>query len=187
MRLFVALELPDRVREGIRRLQAELRSELPAARWVAPERQHLTLVFLGEQPGEVGATLEERLAAAFGEALPLRLKLAEPGFFPARGRARVAWLGVRLSAPLHQLQSRLVRATRDLLSATEARRPYRPHLTMARPRRPWSSVDRVRFLEVAGAWGEDWTVDRGVLLESVVGGGPGVYRPVAFWAAQGAS
>ena len=43
-RLFVAIELPEDVRERL----AGLCNGLPGARWVPPENQHLTLRFIGE-------------------------------------------------------------------------------------------------------------------------------------------
>ena len=47
LRLFVAFELPERLREETGRRMAEARRALPPARWVRAEGLHLTLKFLG--------------------------------------------------------------------------------------------------------------------------------------------
>ena len=62
MRLFIAVNLPDPVREGLWRAAAKLRDHDFPVRWVRPEGLHLTLKFLGEVPGE----REPELVAALG-------------------------------------------------------------------------------------------------------------------------
>ena len=47
MRLFVALDLPEEVRQKFRELIATIRQEHPHARWVRPEGIHVTLKFVG--------------------------------------------------------------------------------------------------------------------------------------------
>ena len=69
MRLFVAVDLDDRLRHEVARLIARMRSEARDERssriaWVAPDRLHLTLHFLGDVEGETAAQLAERVAAA---------------------------------------------------------------------------------------------------------------------------
>ena len=50
MRCFVAVDLPEGVRDALERAQASLRSRAPRAdvRWVDPAGLHVTLKFLGE-------------------------------------------------------------------------------------------------------------------------------------------
>ena len=65
MRLFVAVDLDDRLRHEVARLIARMRSEARDERssriaWVAPDRLHLTLHFIGpvarERVDEAGRT-----------------------------------------------------------------------------------------------------------------------------------
>lgn len=59
MRLFVALSLPEPVREAL----SALANGLPGARWVPPENMHLTLRFIGEVDGRDARDVDDALAA----------------------------------------------------------------------------------------------------------------------------
>lgn len=50
-RLFFALVPSAGEREGLRHRAEDLKAAFPQARWVRPERYHLTLHFLGESDG----------------------------------------------------------------------------------------------------------------------------------------
>ena len=52
MRLFVALDIDDAIRERIARFLDGVRGFAPDARWVRPESLHVTLKFIGEKPEE---------------------------------------------------------------------------------------------------------------------------------------
>jgi 2'-5' RNA ligase len=128
LRLFVALDLPDAVRDGI---EAWSRGELadPALRRVAPAALHMTLAFLGHRPAaEVGA-----IAAAVEAEMPPApsIELLDPVPRPARGRPRLYALPARSPAAVElqaDLQARLVAAG---LYEPE-KRPFWPHVTVAR-------------------------------------------------------
>lgn len=124
-RLFVALDLPDVIRE---RLSA-LCCGLPGARWVAPEQMHLTLRFIGDVDSTIFRDVREALCEVRGERLSLRLEGI--GFFPPRGKPRVVWVGIAANEKLVRLRNRiesiLVRAGLE----PEGRK-YSPHITLAR-------------------------------------------------------
>jgi len=50
MRLFIALDLDNPIRERISRFVEGVQNFAPDARWVKPESLHVTLKFIGEQP-----------------------------------------------------------------------------------------------------------------------------------------
>ncbi len=134
-RLFVAVPVPG----GTLRAMVDWTGEWGARRrgWrpVRPEGIHLTLRFLGEtDPGLVDSLAEslERVAAA---ARPLAVTAAGWGVFPGPGRPRVLWAGLRGELdPLAGLARAVEEAVVDLGFSRE-RRPFRPHLTLARARR----------------------------------------------------
>jgi RNA 2',3'-cyclic 3'-phosphodiesterase len=127
-RLFVALDLPNEVREGIVAWQ---RSELgdPALRPVKPESLHMTLVFLGYHPER---EIERIAEAALVDATAPEIRLEpEPVGVPRGKRPRL----IALDAPSDgavELQSRIeLRLVEERFYEPE-KRPFWPHLTVAR-------------------------------------------------------
>ncbi|MHB1133054.1 MAG: RNA 2',3'-cyclic phosphodiesterase [Chloroflexota bacterium] len=150
MRLFIALELPAKVRDELGRQQADLRAlvaqqNLPAGsslKWTAPEGIHLTLKFLGEVTEKSVATLVEAMAAACARRAPLALTLAGRGAFPNALRPRILWVGIGGEvAALEQLQ-KAVDLQVGKLGFFPEDRPFSPHLTLARVRQQASAEER---------------------------------------------
>ena len=139
MRLFVACEIGDAAREaaaglidGLRRRAA---GAAPDARitWVAPERLHLTVRFIGETHAEQGARVLEALRDPI-EVAPFTIEWGALGAFPPKGSPRVLWAGVERGADdLARVEQAVSRRLITLGIAPEDR-PYRPHLTLARVR-----------------------------------------------------
>jgi 2'-5' RNA ligase len=136
VRLFVAVYPSP---EAVAHLDAALdpvRGDWPGLRWVPAEQWHLTLAFLGEVAERLVEPLVERLGRAAARAGPMRLSLGGFGAFPSGRRARVCWMGVDGAvAPLRDLATRVGAAARHTGIEVDTK-PYRPHLTVARPRRP---------------------------------------------------
>lgn len=171
MRLFVAIDLDARVRaavaEAVGRFRRDLRRVEPSVRvtWVAADRLHLTLHFLGE--------VDEAKAAAIRSVLipPLparcfQLSLGSAGVFPDRGLPRVIWIGI--AAGGSQVRS-VHRELGDRLAAAGCAidvHPWSPHLTLGRVRTPWPGLNP-RMLETLQeeSLGE-WLVDHVTLYES---------------------
>ncbi len=129
-RLFVALDLPEPVRDGLAAWeQAELVD--PALRAVRPESLHVTLVFLGHREAAEAEAIAAVVRRSGGPA-PL-LKLEDPVPLPRRGRAALFALPAPSPATTdlqRALVGRLVAA--GLHEAEE--RDFWPHLTVARVR-----------------------------------------------------
>lgn len=147
IRAFVALEMPEQVRELIRREQRLLKVELPRARWTRPEGQHLTLKFLGETTldrlDELAAEIERGAAG-----LPaVRVALAGSGFFPNPRRPRVAWIGGEAEGGAEVAAA--VEEAAVKAGFPRERRPWSLHLTQVRLDRPWPRPAVERFLD----WG----------------------------------
>jgi len=176
LRLFLALDLPGEHRREIGERAARLRSRLPAARWVRPEILHLTLAFLGAVDAARVAELSAAVAPAFGRAEPMVLAVEGGGTFPPARPARVAWVGIEGGPALPALQREVSAAALGALGLAPERRPFHPHVTLARPRRPWnrSAGDELaRAFE--GRLGEPFEVTEGVLYRSDLGPGGARY------------
>lgn len=125
LRLFVAVDLPDDVRETLTAMQ----QGLAGAKWVSRAQLHLTLHFLGEVGEETAERIHTALASV--EAEPFMMSLTGTGTFPPQGPARVLWSGVDTNPALTALHE----ATGNALKQTGYQpedRPYSPHITLAR-------------------------------------------------------
>ncbi|MFP4523987.1 MAG: RNA 2',3'-cyclic phosphodiesterase [Candidatus Woesearchaeota archaeon] len=136
MRLFVAIDVPDSVKEHLSFLQRSL--DFRGLRLVPPKNIHLTLNFLGERDG-YGDVMRALERVSFR---PFTLRLAGVGFFPSRDDPRVLWVGLEDADGLRQLQRQV-----DLLF--EPPKSFRPHLTIARFRRKCSAAEKARIVSVA--------------------------------------
>jgi len=133
-RLFVALPLPEPLREGLQQWQRAAQRFMPEGlRWTPAAQWHLTLRFLGDvDPGEVSLLVEALEAACAGQE-PMRLWLHGFGCFPSPERPRVFWLGLTGElGPLERLQARVQEWTAPWGQKED--RPFRAHLTVARIR-----------------------------------------------------
>jgi RNA 2',3'-cyclic 3'-phosphodiesterase len=129
-RLFVALDLPDDLREGIAAWGSEALAD-PALQPVAPESLHVTLAFLGSRP----ETEFEEIAAVVREcAAPAPwVELLDPEPRPPRGRARLYTLPA-LSPGAEALQAGLEQGLVEAGVYEPEKRPFWPHVTVARVR-----------------------------------------------------
>lgn len=154
--------------------------ELPGApRWGAPDRWHLTLLFLGDVPADRVPALVERAGTAVAAAPPMTLRLAGGGRFGSLRRPQVAWAGLEGDVgPLVELARRLAATARSLRLPVEDR-PFRPHLTLGRWR-PGRPADGAVVDRLAGYRGPAWHVTEVRLLDSHLGSEPR-YDTVAAW------
>jgi len=130
-RLFVALDLPDRVRAEMVEWGGGALAD-PALRPIKEESLHVTLAFLGYRSEKEIPRLGEIVAAS--QAPAPSIELGNPVARPERGRPRLFALPVESpgTIALHAaLQERLVEAR---LYEPE-KRPFWPHVTVARVRR----------------------------------------------------
>jgi 2'-5' RNA ligase len=179
MRLFAAFEVPAELRAAIERRLAPRRAESPAARWVREDGLHVSLVFLGETAEAKLDRLQAELTTAFAAAAPIALGLGGIGSFPPGGAARVLWLGVEAGPSLATLQAGIAAACHAAAGVAMEKRPYHPHVTLARCDPPWP---RHRVDELRAAFGElreGFEAGEGILYQSRPGRGGARYSPLA--------
>jgi RNA 2',3'-cyclic 3'-phosphodiesterase len=176
-RLFVAVELPDDVRAAITRAVDAIGVD-PGLRWTPPDQLHVTLLFLGAVEPELVPTIGGRLAEIAAVGAPFRLSLAGFGQFPARGKARVLWVGLRdADGALASLATATKSSLRDLVVTED--RPFHAHVTVARAREPVRLPAGVLQTAV-----EPVIIDVGhvTLFRSHLGGGkPSRYEALQRW------
>jgi len=137
-RVFCAVELPDVVRARLEDHVRRLRKEVPdaAASWSRVENIHLTLKFFGN----VEVKQIEKISAAAERAVSqfstFQIGVGETGVFPKPSRPQVLWIGV--SDPSGQLSALQSKFENECAAEgfEKENRAYRPHLTIARLRKP---------------------------------------------------
>lgn len=139
MRLFVGAELDPDIARDLARVSEELRArveaEAPRARltWVAADRLHFTVRFIGEvddaRVAAIVSALEPPLAVpVFG------LTIEGIGVFPPKGPPRVIWAGVTAGGDdMVRVEQEVSRRLATCGIEPEGRE-YSPHVTLARVR-----------------------------------------------------
>jgi len=125
LRLFVALDLPEPVRDRL----AGLQGGVPGARWVAPETMHLTLRFVGEVDDPTARDLDAALSRV--DAPAFELSIVGVDCFEAQRKPQTLWAGVEAGPALAHLRDKVDRAAVAAGLGPDDRK-FRPHVTLGR-------------------------------------------------------
>ncbi len=129
MRLFLAFDIDEAIRDRISRFIDGVSGFAPDARWMKPESLHITLKFIGEQPDSAVDPIKQAVSEI--HAAPSEMNFRNYGFFPTAKSPRVFWIGVESGPQLATLAA-AIDATRSSLGTEKESRPFSPHLTLAR-------------------------------------------------------
>ena len=136
IRTFIAVDLPEEVRQELATLQADFKKEVADIKWVEPDNLHLTLKFLGDvEEGQIEA-LKQSLTETVRGSSPFSIHLEGIGAFPRTTSPRVIWVGVSEGKEqLIKLAGAIDEACIPFtLSPSKGERPFSPHLTIGRVR-----------------------------------------------------
>jgi 2'-5' RNA ligase len=133
LRLFVAITIPERVRNEIIAVQHELKPlALGDVRWTKPEQLHLTLKFLGSVPAASIAAVKNSLSEVCAGVRPFHLRAQGIGFFPNERQPRVVWVGFEGDGNvLADLQTRVERRLAPFVEKPGAEK-FLAHATLGR-------------------------------------------------------
>lgn len=124
-RLFIALELPETIKDQL----LKVRGGLEGAHWQRREQLHLTLSFIGNvdyhQLEDVHTVLEQI------RFQPFEVELGGLGLFGKPHRPRLLWTGAKSPKPLEDLHTKLHNALKRA-GLPQDERGYLPHVTLAR-------------------------------------------------------
>jgi 2'-5' RNA ligase len=181
LRLFVAVDIPEDVRDLVERGVAPIRERHPKARWVPSHNQHVTLKFLGATWPRLVEAVTRTIGEVAAEHAPFETRVAETGAFPSARRARVLWVG------LEDPGTRLARIAASLDEALAKdfppeKRPFAAHLTVARFDPPIPLDEELAATTVESP---PFPVDRLVLYRSHLRRPAPVYEPLATFTLDG--
>lgn len=163
MRLFVAVDVPERVKAALEAAVVDpLRAAVAGARWTRPEGRHLTLKFLGEVPDERVAAVAGALHGAASGHSAYDASFERLGCFPNPRRARVLWVGLGEGAERTAAVAESVESALGPLGFPRESRRFTAHLTLARFKVPGP----VGELDASAAPADRFVVDEIVLFRS---------------------
>jgi RNA 2',3'-cyclic 3'-phosphodiesterase len=184
--LFIAVPLPDHASDAVAELVDRLRAEgVPGGgrdvRWVRLDGLHLTLRFLGPTLDDRIESAVAAVHAAASAGHGFDLSIGGAGAFPHGARPRALWLGLRQGEEqLAWLAGVVDGALTDRGWQFEAK-PFRAHLTLARADGvPAGAAIGARLVEAAGHLDVSFRAAQIGLYESLTGGGPARYEPIAM-------
>ena len=131
MKVFIAIDLPEEVRQNLAVVQRELRGVSNTIRWVSTDSAHLTLKFLGEITDEKVEEVHQVMANVSWKQFQISVKGV--GFFPGALSPRVLWAGMH--APTLETLAERIDSKMETFGFEKERRKYRPHITLARAKR----------------------------------------------------
>lgn len=169
MRMFIALPLPEAVKEDLAEFLEPRQEAGSDFRWTGPEQWHLTLAFLPQVTDRHADELLERLSRATSRRTPLTLRLAGAGAFPNAAAAKVIWAGVEHDGQELMRLAGGVRAGAAKSGTTVGPGRFHPHLTLARLGPPQDVTRWLRTLD--GYAGPSWQADEVALIASYLGQG----------------
>jgi len=174
-RLFVAIDLPDEAKNAL----GTLCSGVAGAKWVKREQMHLTLRFIGDADDAQFEAIKHELQSV--KSAPFDMWLEGVGQFPAKGKPRVLWVGVKAPPVLAELQ-RQVSSTLNGLNLPPGDHPFSPHITLARLKTP-PAAESVRqyFGKQASFKTETFPVQGFILFSSQLTPGGSIYRKEAVY------
>ena len=175
MRLFIAIDLPEEVKQVIEEIKEQIK-DIKGVKPVRKQNLHLTMKFLGE----VEEDKVNRIVEAIGKAefKPFDLALGKLGFFPNEKRIRVLWIDAEPAEPLARLKKEIDKA----LPLFKDDHPFSAHLTFARIKYIASDEDKKKILELitnTKIEKKEFLVDKFVLYKSTLMPEGPVYEVVA--------
>jgi len=133
LRCFVAIELPEPIKQDIGKLIEIFKKHNVDVKWVDYKNIHLTLKFLGKTSEDLLPRVHESLRKVAISYEPLYIKICKVGVFPNRKYPRVIWVGIEDSETLGRLQGDIENSI-ALLGFQREERAFHPHLTVGRVR-----------------------------------------------------
>jgi RNA 2',3'-cyclic 3'-phosphodiesterase len=128
---FLAIAAPPKVAGQINQWVKANKQQYPFKGWVHAGDYHITLAFLGHAEQEPLQELIQRLPQTISDEYPFPLELNQFGIFGQPERPRVFFADLKKQTALSHLQQKVAECCQKSGFVLE-KRPYHPHLTIAR-------------------------------------------------------
>ena len=141
MRLFIAIDIPEELKEKLAHIISGLKKCGADAKWVDASNIHITLKFLGETRDEQLDKVKAIISETAGSFTKLELTAESFGFFPNEISPKVLFISTNNEETLKKISLRLEDKVEGLGFSKENR--FKSHLTLARFRGK-KNIDRVK-------------------------------------------
>jgi len=168
MRVFIAIELPENIKEELEKLVISLKRSISNVKWVEKENFHITLRFIGEVDKDKVLQIEKILDEVGSRFSPFEAELSGLGKFP-----HVLWVGIEkgnniLKDIAYAIEGSLLRE-----GFQPSDKLFSPHITLGRVKR------EIKKLPIEKSFGPlSFTVDSITLMESQLFPTGPVYSPI---------
>ena len=139
MRAFVAIPIPDAVKEEIRLFYRKF-GVVRGVKMVIPENLHITLDFLGDITQREVDTFSANLETLAKDTEPFKISIKGVGAFPSRKDPKILWIGMENNQPLKKLAAKVKIAVDSMDD-----KKFSPHLTVGRVK--YKSDDQKDFYD----------------------------------------
>jgi len=179
IRTFIAIHIPELVKESISELQKSLKDVDARISWTRIDNMHITLKFLGD----VDITRIERIGTVLEGALrdfkKFKVAIEGVGVFPDTRRPRVLWVsGVSENHLLEDMAAKIELALKELGFEAEKRK-FTIHLTIGRVKE-YTNIDKItsKLMENKEFRGGSFDVTEVILMQSELNPSGSIYTPL---------
>ena len=171
IRIFIAIEIPDKVKKELAEALVELKGLAFSIRWVEPKNLHFTLSFLDNveenKRNNLYRVVEKSLAGAPSFVIKLSKIISLPNF----KRPRVIGLGLGGDVEiLERLQKQTEKSLLDAGFTLKTRTKFSPHLTLGRVRKKVKRLERIKLgrklLNFSFGFGQEFKVNSVTIFKS---------------------
>lgn len=147
MRSFIAITLPQEIKDSLQHIQERLKSAQADVKWVRPNNIHLTLKFLGEIKDDLIDKIKKIIAEVCKDKKALEVSLSDLGAFPHIKQPRVVWVGIsqgeeNIKNIATELEQKL-----NGIGIAKGKRAFACHITLGRLRAGIKRQELSRELE----------------------------------------
>ena len=147
MRTFIAIELPQEIKDRLGQLQDKLKKCGADVKWVEPKNIHLTLKFLGERDKKKIAQINEIIEETAKANDSFQARIVSIGAFPKIEFPRVIWLGIdkgneEIKKIARELEEKIVK-----VGIPKENRSFSSHISIGRLKSPLNKKELVGELK----------------------------------------
>lgn len=147
MQTFIAIELPQEIKDSLAQLQTELKSTNADVKWVAPQNIHLTLKFLGGIDDKQLEKIIHIIDDVSKEKDKFQITVSSLGAFPEIDSPRVIWIGIDSGDKQVKEITKELEEKIEKIGIPKEDRPFSSHITIGRTRSSLNRQELVRYLK----------------------------------------